>query len=235
MASEVVVSGSPALQPIAPVWHFAVLLLIIFAMSGLGAYSQSASPIRGHRIVGYITVMVFEWVLTGFIAWGIHLRGLRLRDLISGKWQRWTSVVRDLGLAVLFLIVANVILGMVAFSLKAKPGSGARNLIPQNASETVVYLLLTLTAGVCEEIIFRGYLQRQFSAFTHSATAGLILQAIAFGIAHGYQGLKFMFIIAVFGAMFGLLAAWRCSLRPGIAAHFLQDAAVGLLLAHFLN
>ena len=179
--------------------------------------------------------MVLEWLLTAFIAWGIHKRGLRLRDLIRGSWQRWTSVLRDLGLAVLFLMVANVILGMVAYSLKAKPGLGARNLIPHSPSETVVYLLLTVTAGICEEIIFRGYLQRQFSALTRSPAAGLILQAAVFGIAHGYQGPKFMFIIAVFGSMFGLLVAWRRSLRPAMAAHFLQDAVIGLLTAHFLK
>jgi membrane protease YdiL (CAAX protease family) len=38
-------------------------------------------------------------------------------------------------------------------------------------------------------------------------------------------------IISVYGVLFGLLAAWRKSLRPGMIAHFLQDGVGGLLLA----
>jgi uncharacterized membrane protein len=41
-------------------------------------------------------------------------------------------------------------------------------------------------------------------------------------------------IIAVYGCMFGLMALWRQSLRPGMIAHFVQDAVGGLLLARSL-
>jgi membrane protease YdiL (CAAX protease family) len=56
-----------------------------------------------------------------------------------------------------------------------------------------------------------------------------VLQGSAFGTAHGYQGWKFMLLIAVYGATFGLLTVWRRSLRPGMLAHFLQDAIGGIL------
>lgn len=93
----------------------------------------------------------------------------------------------------------------------------------------VVYLLLRATAGFCEEIIFRGYLQKQFSAWTHSAEAGLVLQALVFGAGHAYQGPRLMVVIAVYGCLFGLLALWRRSLRPGMIAHSLEDSLVVLL------
>jgi uncharacterized protein len=38
-----------------------------------------------------------------------------------------------------------------------------------------------------------------------------------------------MLLIAVYGTTFGLLAIWRRSLRPGMLAHFLQDAIGGIL------
>jgi len=93
-------------------------------------------------------------------------------------------------------------------------------------------LLLALTAGFCEEIVFRGYLQRQFSTFTGAPYAGVVVQGFIFGAAHGYQGVKYMLLIAVYGCMFGVLALLRRSLRPGIIAHFLQDGIVGLAARH---
>ena len=57
----------------------------------------------------------------------------------------------------------------------------------------------------------------------------LFLQAAVFGIAHGYQGLRNCVAIAIYGALFTLLALWRKSLRPGMIAHAWTDIAAGLL------
>lgn len=62
-----------------------------------------------------------------------------------------------------------------------------------------------------------------------------MLQGIVFGAAHGYQDEKYMLMIAAYGALFGLLAHWRRSLRPGMLAHCLQDGIGGLLARHFLR
>jgi uncharacterized protein len=78
-----------------------------------------------------------------------------------------------------------------------------------------------------EEIIFRGYLQRQFSALTGNAYIAIVIQAAVFGASHGYEGTRRMIVIFVFGAMFGFLALWRRSLRPGMMAHALHDSAAG--------
>jgi uncharacterized protein len=93
----------------------------------------------------------------------------------------------------------------------------------------VLWIALSVSAGICEEAIFRGYLQRQFAAFTRSAPAGIILSAIAFGAGHAYQGSRMTVLIALYGLMFGLLAHWRGSVRPGMIAHAWQDSLSGLV------
>ena len=150
-------------------------------------------------------------------------------DLVGGSWSRPVYVLRDIGLAIGFLLVAAVVLNAVGFLLKAAPNRALTSMLPQSAVEVIVYLLLVVTVGFCEELIFRGYLQRQFTALTRSATGGMVLQGILFGASHGYQGWKYMLLISVFGMMFGMLALWRRSLRPGMIAHFLQDGVSGLL------
>ena len=93
--------------------------------------------------------------------------------------------------------------------------------------------LFPLTAGFCEEAIFRGYLQKQFHALTGSAAIAVLAQAILFGIAHGYQGLKNVIVITVLGLLYGLLALARGILRPGMIAHVWSDVYGGLPIRFF--
>ena len=68
-------------------------------------------------------------------------------------------------------------------------------------------------------------------ALTRNAPAGILLSAAVFGAAHAYQGYKMVILIAFYGAMFGGLANWRGSVRPGMIAHGWQDSLNGVLAA----
>jgi uncharacterized protein len=107
-------------------------------------------------------------------------------------------------------------------------------LAPENGSEIAAWVLLCCLAGLIEEAVFRGYLQRQFTAWGKGNVAlGVVFSALMFGAAHGYQGVRNMVMLAVFGVLFSLLAIFRRSLRAGIFAHAGHDLFVGLLLALF--
>lgn len=206
------------------------VLTVVSARSGnlvgLGSYGRAGS---------YLMVMAFEWATVAFIWYGISRRGLRVADLVGGKWQGPMSILRDLGIAIGFLIGSGVILNLLAHVLKAAPNQAIRNIFPHGSMEIVLYLMLAATAGFCEELIFRGYLQRQFSAWTKSAIGGILLQGVSFGAAHGYQGWKYVVVIAVFGTLFGVLAHWFKSLRPGMIGHFVQDGVGGLVGPHLMK
>jgi uncharacterized protein len=237
MSSVAIPEPSPPSGAIAPVWHTVVVMLIMLAVSGLSAYSRGLAQV-GHsqsHIGRYATAIVMEWVVVGFIWFGLRLRKQHLRILLGENWGGARQILRDLGIAVLFLIVSNLVLSLIGHLLKAAPNDAIRNLLPHTSSEIAVYFLLTMTAGICEEIIFRGYFQRQFSAWFKSAPAAVVLQGIIFGASHGYQGTKLMLVIVVFGTMFGMLAQWRHSLRPGMIAHFLQDFSGGVMAGRFMK
>jgi hypothetical protein len=176
-----------------------------------------------------------EWLVFGFIWLGLRLRKQRMRILLGENWGGAKNILRDIGIGVLFLIASNLVLSLIGYLLKAAPNAAIRGILPQTPAQIAIYFLLTVTAGICEEIIFRGYLQRQFSFFFKNAAIGIVLQGLIFGASHGYQGPKYMLIIVVYGILFGALAQQRRSLRPGMIAHFLQDLTTGIVAGRFLR
>jgi uncharacterized protein len=102
-------------------------------------------------------------------------------------------------------------------------------MLPASGIELTLWIALSVTAGICEEAIFRGYLQRQFMVLTKSASAGILLSAATFGAAHAYQGFRMVILISLYGAMFGILAYWRGSVRIGMIAHAWNDSLNGVL------
>jgi len=230
--------GNEPSQLIAPAWHTVAVLTILLSVAALSAWKGSASPAgdtgESARVMNYATVFVWEWLTVAFIAWGARRRGHGIPSLIGGSWPNGIAVLRDLGIAVLFLIGSDTVLGIIQFALKSRPTQAVRNLLPQTPLETGLWFLLAATAAFCEELIFRGYLQKQLSRMINPG-AGLLLQGVVFGACHGYQGPKSMFTITVYGCLFGLLALRRRSLRPGMITHFIQDGAGGLLAREVLK
>jgi hypothetical protein len=234
--------AQPVSKAIAPAWHTAGVLLMLLVLIALGVRATNG----GHnaqvqnRLLNYSIAMAVEWLILAFIWLGARWQGASLRPLAGKFSPTWRSIALDLGLAIGFLIVANLVLQLIQIAVMRLIHSASnadaliKNLLPHTPLEGALFLLLAVTAGICEELIFRGYLQRQFTAWTGSVAAGIVLQGFVFGAAHAYQGLTLVFIIAVYGCMYGLLAWWRKSLRPGILAHIIQDAVTGLVLARYM-
>jgi len=237
MAPNSTSNGLTRHRAVAPTWHTIVLFLVLFGFSFSSAHAGSLTPLGQNtgRAFGYVLVMIFEWGIVAFIWFGIRRRGVRISDLVGDTWARPIHILRDFVIAVGFLVVAAGVLGALDYFLKTAPNQAIRNLIPRSPIEVVLFLATSLTVGFCEELIYRGYLQRQFTALTHAVIGGIVLQAIAFALAHGYQGWKYVLLIAVLAIMLGLLAHWRRSLRPGMIAHALQDGISGIVAAHVLR
>ncbi len=225
----------PGRKIIAPVWHTAVLAGIFVGITIAGALFQrhaqsTPGALQQHPNVVplYISVIAVEWLLVYGVWAGIHRRGVGLRELIGGRWDSPKKVLIDLVFALgAWILWMGIQVGLSrAIPSHAKSVSG---LLPQSPLEIVLWVATSLTAGFCEEVAFRGYFQKQFEAITGSTTAGVILQGVLFGISHGYQGLRAIIMIVLFGFLFGVLAVWRRSLRPGMVLHAWSDIYAGYL------
>jgi uncharacterized protein len=233
--SEPVIDTRP--QAIAPLWHALLLVAFIVLFSFLGADSQHVVG-KAHREFLYISTIVVEWIMFGYVFWSIRrAKRITVRELIGGRWNTPEDFLLDIAITAGFWIAAVLVLGGLGYALglsghgKVQEAQKALSfLAPQTVREGILFGLLSITAGFCEEFIFRGYFQRQFAAAAKNAYAGIFLSAIVFGLGHGYEGPKRMLLIAVYGVMFGVLAHFRKSLRPGMMAHAWHDGFTGIVL-----
>lgn len=224
--------GLSAAPAIASWWHTVLVLAPIVIGSIASVYQHGLPnanlPGVSHRLSSYFTVLVEEW-LGVFLVWlALRRRGLTAGSLVSGHWQTHRAFFRDLGLAIGFMAMVVPLVGVLAYVLGASTNRAVADIPPKAVFELVVFLVLAVSAGFGEELVFRGYLTQQFSAWTGSRAIAVLLQGIIFGLAHGFYG-KAMLAVMLQGWLLGLLAYWRKSLRPGMLAHGLQDSIGGIV------
>ena len=252
----------PAPSTIAPVWHTLLLVAGIVVLSIHGASRMSAIHGPLNRLATYGFTAAMEAAMLAWVLVGLRLRKIPLRSMLGSCPCNLRSIVADLGFALAFWIASLMVLGTLSVAWSGveaalahhPPASHAAHhlgqaplspdpsrldavrelakLAPDNGREIAAWALLCLLAGFVEEIVFRGYLQRQFIAWARGGvTIGVLASAVVFGSAHGYQGARSMVLLAVFGVLFSMLALHRRSLRPGIFAHAGHDFFAGLALA----
>ena len=179
----------------------------------------SASPI----LLIYVPTIVTQWLL--FLL--VYLTTIREKTGLKGIGFRRIRGI-DLLWAAAFLLVSNlvlagvsVVLGWVGLTIPGELGL----ILPRTSTERVLWVILSLTAGVCEETAFRGYLLTRLRIFAGSKgwALPLIVASLAFGTGHTYQGIGGFILISIYGLMFGLLYIRTGTLWPAIIAHFFQD------------
>lgn len=240
--------GPPEKRLLAPVWHTILIVVIMLGNSYFTAKFMASQRTGGHSAakagpptMDYLLTIALELFLLLLVWVGVKLKKRTLRELIGGKWSTPEDFLIDVGVAFGFWLVSIAILAGLAYALGQVNAAGINDmkqrlagLVPRSGAELAIFVSLSVIAGFVEEIIFRGYLQQQIGALAGNIYIGLIVSALIFGAGHGYEGVRNMIRIFVFGALFGFLALWRKSLRPGMIAHAFQDGLSGLL-TYFLS
>lgn len=176
----------------------------------------------------YAVTLLFEWLLFVLVLAGVRQSGASVLIVLGDHWHSVRQVLRDIGIAARFWIISAMLLWVFGWLLRiAALGRNMQFMLPHRHIELTLWMALSVTAGICEETIFRGYLQRQFVALTNSAPAGILLSAVAFGC--GVPGPPDVILITLYGGMFGILVHWRGSVRPGMIAHGWNDLLNGVL------
>jgi membrane protease YdiL (CAAX protease family) len=237
---------------VAPYWHTVLFVLLLLGISLMSAFSAKSTAQAGGTsqpaLGRYLSTILMQWILFGLVWIGLRMRKRTLRDIFGEPWRSFDDFLMDVAIAAAVFVASLVVrvaiiaaaFGPSIFKPGASAGLAQQNmkaleaLAPNGATEMIVALLLAITAGVVEEFIFRGYLQRQFVSLTRSAIAGILITTAIFTAGHLYQlaWLPITFV-ATLGLMMSILVHYRKNLRPAIILHIGQDAISLLLLGLF--
>jgi len=224
----------PETQPVAPYWHTALFAGIFFTLAIAGAVLQSHAKAHPESfgqtrqmVPLYLSLIAMEYGLFAFVRGGIGRRGVSVKQILGGDWSSPRKIATDVALGFGFWAAWMAVLASWNLFFSSSAAVSVYTP-PRRPLEIMLWIAVSISAGIAEEFAFRGYLQRQFGALTGSRGIAVILQAVLFGVAHSYEGWRAAIHIISFGVMFGLIALWRKSLRPGIIAHAWTDIMAGL-------
>ena len=212
---------------------FLAICLTVTVVSALNANHGSppgAPASSNHVLQAYLWLIGLEWLWVRFVYKGMQAQRRSMLEFIGRPWFTPRQLAGDLVYAAL-AIGFSYALFVGAQRLLPHGEAGSNPLlptVPSGATGIVVWIGLSLSAGICEEIVFRGYLQRQLAALSGSTSLAILGQAIIFGVAHGYEGVGAVIRTVVYGLAIGMLAHWRGNIRAGVLAHAAWDILDGL-------
>ncbi|HEV3510063.1 MAG TPA: CPBP family intramembrane glutamic endopeptidase [Candidatus Sulfotelmatobacter sp.] len=178
--------------------------------------------------------VIVEWVFVVAVWLVLRTRGCSFKDIgvwRLGTWPAW---------AIAFLFAALSIGSNLRFLPRMHIPIAYAFMPP--GFHLVAALLLGITAGFCEEVLFRAFLMTEFAEAGYGKVMQVLMPGVAFGLAHaGYlnQGLLpwlgIMLPTAFLGMMWGIAyLLGRRSLLPIAVAHFLNDATALPWIAFFM-
>jgi CAAX protease family protein len=202
---------------------------------------RAAGPMLSRaRSRAYLESAIIEWTLVALIVLLWITRGRPLDALgfaTPGGWGFWAAS----------LLVAGA-LGFTTWqrlSLTRNPEESVRRevmaqleslrpLLPHTPREMSRFVLLSVTAGICEEVMFRGFLLWYLASLIPVIPA-LLIGAALFGMAHAYQGSHGVLRTGIVGAALVILYVLSHSLWLPMLLHAFVDVNSGLLAYAFLK
>lgn len=212
-----------------------VFYAVSFLISVLMQLVLTKVPLSMNRVLLTVLISTVVYLLTILIVFLITTRALKVKLTkanlgVQQRLPRW----RDLGLGIAALIISLIVAQFVIEILKIifpdldikarqnlpfQPGQ-----IKMNYEMFLVFLTLVVIAPVCEEMLFRGYLQSRIRAIFNKYYT-VIVSGMAFGAMHLFGGIGMplqwnaMISISVLGFFLGALREYTDSLWAPLVLH----------------
>ena len=223
-----------------------VVFALIFVMP-VWDYFESihlkTSPDPRKRVKWYVKLVIVSWLLTLLLIWLVGFQNV-VTIGTRASWMPTREGVRDF---IVGLLAAVILLQVVALlrvrnkpEVRAKIAKALQSLyfmLPVTRDERVLFFFVSLTAGICEEAIYRGFLIHYLMGAPGSlnVTLAMVVSSVIFGIAHIYQGVRGTIGSAILGFIFALLFVMTGNLALPMLLHALIDARVLLMIPEGMN
>lgn len=222
-AAVLVWSASGELAWPARAWTAALLALLPPLMVAQAAMLPRLGDVPRASI--YLSSVVSLWLLAAVtvvvvLAGGPTLDRIGLRVAPLPATLAWSGGIT----------VAGLLLMALANRLGLRESPFLWRLLPRTSIEKLQFVGVSITAGICEEIVFRGFLIAALRTATGSLVLAVTLSAGVFGVLHAYQRPAGALRAAALGALLALPLLLTGSLLPSMIAHAGIDILAGLWL-----
>jgi len=219
-----------------------LLLAVVFPLLGVRDYRlllrRTNEGVADARVKFYKGVLVFHWPLTiGLLAWwllsGNSLESMGLIPVADG-WP-WAAI----GVGVFAILAQVIYLAIVSRNadklteVKKQIGDLA-NLAPQTPREDRLFDMVSITAGVCEEILYRGLLLATLVSLVGTWPA-VAITSLIFGLGHAYQGISGIAKTGLVGLVLAWFTVFSGSLYIAIVLHAVIDLTSGRIMGRALR
>lgn len=217
---------------------FAILVAVVLAL--LNAFyldprfkRQVARGVPAARRTAYQRSVAAQWIVaaTAIALWAREGRAWRVLGLAPPAGWRLVAGLALAAAVAAFVVRQNAAVrrrsGDQLDQLRTKLGA-MEFMLPRTVAEYRWFIALSLTAGVCEELLYRGFLTWLVASYVPLAAAIVVVSA-AFGLQHAYQGRSGIFktgIVALAMSGIVVLSGW---LIPAMVVHALIDVSGGVL------
>jgi membrane protease YdiL (CAAX protease family) len=200
--------------------------IVLFAARGRASRAGHRSDARPV----YLFFILYQWALVAALVVLWITQGRSWEALLLAA-PRPLGFAVGLAVAIAYIALALVqrraILGRPALRARARSQlTELEFLVPQTPAERRLWPLAAVTAGVCEEVLYRGYLLGLIAHFA-GIVAAVVASSVLFGLYHAYYGPKGILKTGVLGLMFALIALWANSLIPVVVLHAATDLVSG--------
>ncbi len=222
------------------IWLIFFLLGVIVPWRGRYRLRELlAKPIVGdrERISLYASTIAFQWLAAGVAAWrawahgfGAIQLGLSTRSLVSSAVA---AIVGGSMLATLQWLNLRR-MGRMPEKARARLQALAERILPRSAKERVPFFALAVTAGICEEFLYRGFVMAALTRSGLPLWTTVVISSLLFGIAHLYQGRSGLLGTTLLGLIFGIARVGFNSLTPVMVWHAAVDVVAGIAGPRYL-
>jgi membrane protease YdiL (CAAX protease family) len=172
---------------------------------------------------------VGEWISVGLIVAIGALAGHTATSIgLQSPHDPWVTT-QLVGQIALLLVITTLLMRHPRFlDPLRRQARGFLALLPRTREERLTFAMLAVTAGICEEVVFRGFGFAYVRFLWPGVTDGwlIVITSVVFGLAHLYQGPRGVLLTGLAGAVFASMTVETGSLLPAIAVHAMVDLRI---------
>ncbi len=186
-----------------------------------------------HKNVEYIKITFFLWIPTFMLVYLFSKKELSVVNFGIGIENNWQNI-----LVASLLLLAIIYLLFLIRSIQSSKELRAeitskfesnKDILPVTKNEMLIFtLIVSVSAGICEELLFRAYLYA-FLGSHIGMVAGIMLSSVIFGLWHIYLGWQEVVKTSIMGVLFCGIYIFTGNIILPILIHIFIDVYSGLM------